>query len=67
MVQPPELAGQGHKGLEINLAMHIEVILAAIQDTKAALELKIDTVAIDLGADHKKLVERVTDTELAMT
>ena len=43
-----------------------ERILAAIQDTKCALESKIDTVALDVGlfrSDHKKLVECVVEVE----
>ena len=55
------------------LATHttqFEKILTAIQDTKNALEAKIDTVTLDVGllrSDHKKLAERVTSVELINT
>ena len=48
-----------HKGPEMNLATHTGPIIAAMHDTEAALELKIDIVVLDLGqlrADHKNLL-----------
>ncbi|KAJ1109798.1 hypothetical protein NDU88_007156 [Pleurodeles waltl] len=50
------------KGLEL----HTVIILIAIKETRETLEWKIKTVAIDVylpNEDHKKLVDRVADTE----
>ena len=66
-IQMPEAASLGN--LSTILAAHtaqFEKILAAIRDTKNALEAKIDNVALDVGllrADHKKLSERVKEIE----
>ena len=55
------------------LATHtaqFERILTAIQDTKAALEAKIDTVALDVGVlrvEHGKLADRVREVESVTT
>ena len=57
------------RSLESKLDTHtkqFEKILAAIRDTKCALEAKIDTVALDVGLlreDHKKLADRVSEIE----
>ena len=48
----------------MNLDAHTEKILSVIRYTKAALQLKIDAMALNIGvlrADHKKMAKRMAE------
>ncbi|KAJ1208687.1 hypothetical protein NDU88_004070 [Pleurodeles waltl] len=56
-------------GGTVALTQHTKVILAAIQDSKTALESQIATLVGEVGLlqdDHKKLKDRVKETEEIM-
>ena len=51
------------------MQLHLDKVLEAITASRKALELKIDTVVIDMNllmADQSKLADRITNNEMTL-